>query len=347
MSDIRKILVTGASGFIGAHLTAALASRGDQVRALYRRKEAPPELREIADRSEGRVELFNADLTDAARAAQAVAGVDAVIHGAALASDWGRLELFIKMNYDATVLLLEAAREAGAKDFVYLSSAQVHGYGNHVDTTEFGPYYPIKYPYQITKRMAEEYALAQNTRSFRSTAIRPCNVYGPGDRVSTYTMFDNIMGGFFGYIGSGNALTCPIYVGDLCSGVLAALDSPESGGQAVLLTDGMKVSWKEYAHAMFDALGSKKKPTSCPGPIAYAAAGVMTAAARIMHSAKAPPLTMYVVEQGSRNFHFSNAKARDLLGFEPKVFYEEGLALTAKAYLEERETKGKAVGSRR
>jgi 2-alkyl-3-oxoalkanoate reductase len=331
-----KVLVTGASGFIGSHLAAALAGRGDSVRALYRRKEAPRELRALADSEGGGVELFKADLGDAPRVAEAVAGVDAVIHAAALASDWGSLELFMRSNYDATTLLLESAREAGAAAFVYFSSAVVHGFGPHVDSTERGPYYPLKYPYQITKLMTEEYALAQNTRNFRVTAIRPCNVYGPGDRTSTYAMYDAIMDGVFGYIGPGSALTCPIYIDDLCAGALAALDSPASAGEAILLTDGQKVSWRDYARVMFGAVGSKKRPTSLPRPLAYAAAAAMTSAARLFRSKEAPPLTMYRVEQGSQDYHFSNGKARELLGFEPKVFYEEGLVLTAKAYLEER-----------
>jgi 2-alkyl-3-oxoalkanoate reductase len=336
----KKILVTGASGFIGSHLCSVLAARGDRVRALYRRKEAPPELRAVAERHAGSVELFNADLGDAARVREAVTGVDAVLHAAALASDWGSLELFTKANYDATVLLLEAAREAGTRSFVYFSSAVVHGFGPHVDTTETGPYYPIKYPYQVTKMMTEEYVLAQNAQDFRTTAIRPCNVYGPGDHTSTYHMFDAIMDGVFGYIGGGSALTCPIYIDDLCAGTLAALDAPAAGGQAILLTDGMKVSWKDYVRVMFAAVGSRKKPTSLPRPLAYAAAGVMTAAWRVFRSPVAPPLTMYRVEQASQDYHFSNAKARELLGFEPKVFYEEGLALTARAYLDERANRG-------
>jgi nucleoside-diphosphate-sugar epimerase len=348
MNTPKNILVTGASGFIGSHLVLSLAQRGDRVRALYRRKEPPEELRTIAAHYPSHVELFNADLGDSERVKEAVRGIEAVIHAAALASDWGKLELFIKANYDATVLLLEAAREAGAKTFVYFSSAQVHGYGNHVDTTERGPYYPIKYPYQITKQMAEEYVLAQNTSSFKATAVRPCNVYGPGDRTSTYAMFDAIMNsGIGGYIGSGATLTCPIYIDDLCSGALAALESPESAGQAILLTDGMKVTWRDYSMTMLDSVGSKKRPLGLPKPIAYGVARIMTAAAKAVRSKKRPTLTSYVVEQGSQNFHFSNEKARDILGFKPTVFYEEGLVLTAKAYLADREKRLAAMNERR
>jgi nucleoside-diphosphate-sugar epimerase len=337
----RLVLVTGASGFIGRHLCAALAARGDSVRALYRRKDPPPELIALGESAAG-FEFFRADLADETRVREAVRGVDAVIHSAALASDWGRLQLFMEANYDATETLLEAARDAGCGTFVYLSSAVVHGFGPHVDTTESGPYYPMKYPYQISKRMTEDYVLARNSAGFRTTAIRPCNVYGPGDRVSTYRMYDAIMEGVFGYIGEGKALTCPVYIDDLCSGVLAALDRPETGGEAILITDGQKVAWRDYVRAMFASVGSKKKPTSLPKGFAFAVAWLMTLGARAIRRRDPPPLTMYRVEQGSRDYHFSNEKARRLLGFEPRVFYEEGLALTAKAYLEERALAGSA-----
>jgi nucleoside-diphosphate-sugar epimerase len=346
----RLVLVTGASGFIGQHLCAALAARGDSVRALYRRSNPPPELLALAEagaadgaapRGGGRVQLFKADLADEALGREAVRGVDAVIHSAALASDWGRLGAFMETNYEATARLLGAARDAGCGTFVYVSSAVVHGFGPHVDTTEVGPYYALKYPYQITKRMAEDYVLARNSDGFRTTAIRPCNAYGPGDRTSTYRMYDAILDGVFGYIGAGEALTCPVYIDDLCAGVLAALDRPEAAGEAIIITDGQKVAWKDYVRAMFAAVGSLKRPTGLPKSLAFAAAWLMTLGARALRRPEAPPLTMYRVEQGSQDYHFSNGKARELLGFEPRVFYEEGLARTAKAYLEER-----AVASR-
>ena len=335
MADAPTVLVTGASGFLGSHICAALVARGDTVRALYRRREPPAALRELpADR----VELFPADLSDPARVREAVAGVEAVIHSAALAADWGPYDLFKRHNVDATVTLLDAAEAAGCRRLVFISSAVVHGFGVHVDSTEDGPYYPLRYPYQQTKKLAEDLALALNRDAFRVTAIRPCNVYGPGDRTSTYAMYAAILDGTFGYIGGGEAYTCPIYIDDLCRGVLAALDRPEAGGEAIILTDGEKVRWRDYVQVMFEAAGTAKRPVNLPKAFAFAAAGVMPGAAKLLRSTCAPALTLYRVEQGSRHYHFSNAKARRLLGFEPRVFYREGLRRTAEAYLAERVT---------
>jgi nucleoside-diphosphate-sugar epimerase len=332
----QRILVTGASGFIGGHLCRHLAERGEIVRALYRRRDPPAELKALAEAHPASLELFNADLADEDRVAEAVSGMDAVIHSAALAADWGGYELFKSSNYDAARYLAAAAAAAGVPVFVYLSSAVVHGFGSHVDTTEEGPYFPLKYPYQITKLMAERELLRMNRVGFRVVAIRPCNVYGPGDRTSTYAMFEAILSGIFGYIGAGEAFTCPVYIDDLCAGVLAALDREETGGEAILIGDGQKVRWKDYVEVMYEAVGTRRRPIAMPKVLAFAGAAILSFGARLIGSPVAPPLTTFRVEQGSSDYHFSPAKAKRLLGFEPKIFYREGLMRTAQAFLAER-----------
>lgn len=340
------ILVTGASGFLGSHLCAALTARGDRVRAMYRRERPPAELAALAaaDGASGKVELMRGDLDDPQAAGRAVKGARAVIHTAALASDWGDEALFRAANVGATMRLLDAAEREGCATFVHISSAVVHGFGPHMETTEEGPYHPLRFPYQTTKLEAERLVLARDRPGFRTTAIRPCNVYGPGDRTSTYAMFTAILDSTFGWLGDGSAFTCPIYIDDLCSGVLLALDAPEAGGEAILLSDGEKVQWRRYVEIMFGAVGSGKRPVGLPVWVAWPVAAVMTFLWRAVRAKNAPPLTLYRVEQGSRNYHFSNAKARRLLGFEPKVFCEEGLALTAKAFLAERAERTRQAG---
>jgi nucleoside-diphosphate-sugar epimerase len=329
-SDVKKIVITGASGFLGRHLCKQFVELGYHVRAIYRRAQAPDELMQLSTRG---LELVNLNLQLPSAADSVCQGMDIVLHSAALAYDWGPYDLYKQANIDVTEMLLDSAERMGCQDFIFISSAAVHGFGPHEDTTEDGPFYPLHYPYPITKLIAEKSVLTRNRPGFRTVAIRPCNVYGPGDVTSTYTMYQTILSGSFGYIGSGKAYTCPIYIDDLCKGVQLVVESDKLGGEAIILSDGTKVSWRDYTKTMFEAIGSLKKPVSLPRPLAFTAAGVLTLGAYLIHSKKAPPLTKYRVEQGSTNYHFSNEKAKRVLGFSPKVFYQEGLKRTAEAFL--------------
>lgn len=325
-----SMVITGASGFLGLHLCRTFAHLGYQVRAVYRRRRPPEELLGLASIG---VELVNADLQEAGASERVCENMDIVLHCAALAYDWGPYEQFKRANIDITDDLLTASRLAGCHTFVFLSSAAVHGFGNHVDTHEEGPFFPLRYPYPMTKYTAEQHVLASDRPGFKTVAIRPCNVYGPGDQTSTYSMFAAILDGVFGYIGGGTAYTCPLYIDDFCQGVRLVVESDRLAGEPIILTDGTKVSWHAYTKAMYDAIGSAKHPFSIPKSAAFLAARIMGFGANVLHSRKAPPLTLYRVEQATSNYHFSHEKARRVLGFSPTVFYEEGLALTAEAFL--------------
>jgi nucleoside-diphosphate-sugar epimerase len=325
------VLVTGASGFIGGALCERLVDSGYEVRGLHRRARVPPRLAALEQRG---LLALRCDLVGGEGLEPALRGVKSVIHLAALAYDWGPKEDFERSNVDATRALLKASRESGIGRFVYLSSAAVHGFGRHVDTVEDGPFYPHDSAYQSTKLEAERLVLKEDGPGFRTLAIRACNVYGPGDETSTYEMFRNIEEGVFGYVGKGEALTCPVYIDDLCEAIVLALEREELGGLPILVSDGQKVTWKEYAGRMYELAGGKKKPVSLPAPLALATAKSLEAGWRVAgkKTGKAPPLTVYRIKQASSDYHFSNARARALLGFEPKVFYREGLARAYEAY---------------
>ena len=281
----------------------------------------------------GSVELFRADLADAVEFAKAVRGVDAVIHSAALATRLGPARALHPGQLRRHENAARGRARAGCRTFVYISSAVVHGFGHHVDTSERGPYYPLKYPYQITKMMAEEYVLARNAEGFRTTAIRPCNVYGPGDHEHLPDVRRH-HDGIFGYIGSGASLTCPIYVDDLCeaSWRRSAAPARRPGYHSHRRPESLV---ERLCPRHVHAVGSKKRPVGTPKSLAYAAAWLMSTGARAIQRQTRPLLTLYPIEQASQDYHFSNEKARELLGFEPRVFHEEGLARTAKAYLQE------------
>ncbi|MEW5817673.1 MAG: NAD-dependent epimerase/dehydratase family protein, partial [Spirochaetota bacterium] len=181
------ILVTGASGFIGGHLAHQLFNGGYKVRALYRREKLTPRL--ISLQAMG-ADIRRADLTIPEQRQAVLEKVDAVVHVAGLPSDWGDFKIFKRVNYDITAEILMEAEKAGCRVFVYISSISVHGFGEHRGTTESGPYYPLISHYQQTKKMAEDFVLRQNKNTFRTCAVRPGNVYGPGDTTVFFRIFD-------------------------------------------------------------------------------------------------------------------------------------------------------------
>ena len=169
-------LVTGATGFIGGALAAALRDHGDDVRGLVR---DPDRARGVAPDG---VELVTGDVTDPASLRAAVAGVDRVFHTAGLVGDWLDPRAARRVNVEGTRNLLAAADAAGVGRFVHMSSLSVLGTRHHHGTDETGAY-GYGDPYTDTKVDSERVV-----REFRSLSdmetvcLRPGFVYGPGDR---------------------------------------------------------------------------------------------------------------------------------------------------------------------
>ncbi|RKX79817.1 MAG: hypothetical protein DRP87_01660 [Spirochaetes bacterium] len=339
----RFVLVTGASGFIGRHLARVLMERGYSVRAVYRRENPPLMLKELETKG---AELLRLDLSVGENLLRAVSGVDRVIHAAAIASDWGKYEIFHKYNYEMAISLLEASKESGCSVFVYLSSVSVHGFGNHVESTEEGPYYPPVSFYQETKKKAEDYVLAQNQtgydkegnklsgRALKTTVIRPGNVYGPEDGTTFFPIFEAMERGIMGYIGKGHTLTCPVYVEDLAEAVILAMEKEESAGKCFNITGGERVTWRELLKYCSSLLGCKPPVLSIPVPAAFFLAHLMEFIFKMIGIKSAPPLTLYRVAQLSHNYHFNISRAEKLLGFKPKIPWKEGFKRTVLDYLE-------------
>ncbi|HUX14594.1 MAG TPA: SDR family NAD(P)-dependent oxidoreductase [Spirochaetia bacterium] len=333
-----RVLLTGASGFIGGHLAAELARRGYRVRALYRREKIPEELAQLNKQG---VETVRLDLAASAEILagelqKALEGIEAVFHVAALAGDWGPLDRYTRQNFDATVTLLEAARLSGCRKFVFTSSIAVHGFGPHNESTEDGPYYPLIVPYQTTKKMAEEFVIRQNGQGIATTAIRPGNVLGPRDTSVSFLLFDAMEHGLRGNIGGGKSLTCPVFVGDVVDAQIRALENPAADGLIFNVTSGEKVTWAEYLAYAGELLGLPPPKLNLPLWLARSIAVSLESFYRLFSIKSAPTLTRYRVNHVAYDYSFSIERARRVLGYEPTVGWRKALELTAKDYLRRR-----------
>ena len=304
-------------------------SEGHQIKCVYRRKNPPENLLRL---QESGATLIQADLTNIDIFDELLRGVSTVFHAAAIASDWGSYDQFRKANIDATVNLLEKAEELEVKKAIILSSISVHGFGNHSDSTEDGPYYLLTSNYQRSKLEMEKQAIKYNSKKMAVTIIRPGNVYGPGDTITMYPIFNAMKKGYMGYLAGGGKLTCPVYIEDLIDALLSAWKKDKANGQIFNITGGEKVTWKMLSDHSAYHLQIKPPGMNIPANIALTLATILEKIFLIVKSKTAPPLTTYRVSQLVNDYHFCMSKAEKVLDYKPKISLKEGIELTVDHY---------------
>ncbi|HAR44750.1 MAG TPA: hypothetical protein DCS05_00895 [Nitrospiraceae bacterium] len=322
-------LISGVNGFIGSHMAERLLKEGHRVRGLVR---ATSDLEFIRGLD---IELFTADLADISSLEKALRDIDIVVHVAGLASDWGPYEHFFDVNVIGTRNIAKAAARNRVKRFVHISTAAVHGFRGFRSADETFPFADTPFAYCETKQIAEQWLfdLARST-TMAVTAIRPGNVFGPRDHTFIEKYLDALMAGKIAYIDEGVHWTCPVYVENLVEGIVRACFEPGAAGEAMLLTDGLQITWKEFTEPFADLLGVKRPRHSVPYRVAYALAFFLEAAYKLFRISTPPLLTRYRISNGGRDYHFSIEKAKRLLKYGPSVGFDVSVQRTVTWYLQ-------------
>lgn len=324
----RRALVTGATGGLGLAVVGALTAAGYAVRATGR----DPGARSRLDAMGAEVAL--ADITESGTAERLCEGVDAVFHAAALSSPWGPPDLFRRVNVTATERLLGAARAAGSDAFVFVSSPSVYARPkDQLGLTEADP--PAGRPmnaYAATKGEAERLVLAGNATGFATVAIRPRAIVGPDDRVLLPRVLRLVRKGGFPVLRGGRALIELTDVRDAAQALLLA-DARRGavGGQAFNISGGRPVAVRDLALRLGEALGRSVRLRPVPVDLAMAAAALMERVCGLLPGRPEPPLTPYGVAALAYSQTFDLARARELLGYEPRHDPLETAAAVARA----------------
>jgi nucleoside-diphosphate-sugar epimerase len=319
-----RIALTGATGYTGGRLLAALVARGHTVQALVRAGSPRP--------SGAQALWVEGDLRDRAAADRLVDGAEAVMHVAAVYRTAGHPDDYYReVNVGGTESLLEAAARGGVRRFVHTSTVGVHGDVQDPPADESSPIAPGDI-YQSTKAEAEARAMAfHRERGVPVAVVRPGAIYGPGER-RLLKLFRAIARGRYAIVGSGRAFYHPVYIDDLLEGYLLALDRPEAVGEAFILAGPRYVSQRELADVVARHTGGRVLPFRVPAaPLRWAGALVE---AVCLPLGLEPPLHRRRVEFWTKSRAFSIEKARRVLGYAPKVDLDEGVARTARAYRE-------------
>ncbi|APS00537.1 NAD-dependent epimerase/dehydratase family protein [Pajaroellobacter abortibovis] len=246
-----KIFVTGGSGFLGSHVVEQLIERGYQVRALVRATSNSSHLTSLPQ-----VELVEGGLGQVDQLANALRGVDGVIHCAGLVKARNEVEFFdVNVKGTQNLLSLAARHAPSLKRFVLVSSLEAVGPspdGTLLDDQHVPN--PVTC-YGRSKLAAERVALAMKDR-LPLTIVRPTGIYGPRDK-EILSVFQSVARGVLPMFGEGYNTVSMIYASDAALACIKAFERDVPSGSAYFINDGVVYTWREALEDVERALGKR------------------------------------------------------------------------------------------
>lgn len=315
-----RILVTGGTGLLGGRLIPRLVDDGHQVFALTRSTSSHAGLQAMGSTP------VDADLESGAP--PVLPAIDAVVHAAAMFRFSGPRKPFFRTNTDGTAALLKAARFAGAKTFVYISAAGIimdDGGTPIRNADESAPTFPNHFSaYLASKARAERLVLAANQPGFRTIALRPPAIWGPGDPFSS-ALPDAIGSGRFAFIGRGDYAFSTCHVDNVVEAIRCALERGE-GGRAFFIKDQEGQTFRAFVASLASLQGlSIDKLRSMPYWLASTLGRLLDAIWAVARKDGDPPISRSMIRMIGRAFTIDDTAARRELGYIGRTSRADGL----------------------
>jgi UDP-glucose 4-epimerase len=305
-----KYLVTGAAGFIGSNIVAALTARGDTVRALDNLATGRWELLKRVVRDMSMVETITGDIRDPAAVATAMRGIEVVLHQAALGSVPRSIENPVEsdeVNVHGTVTVLDQARRASVKRVVFAASSSAYGDTPTLPKREDMPASPMS-PYAVTKLTCEKYmTVFASLYGLETVSLRYFNVFGPnqlpeGPYAAAVPRFvhASLTGVPITVFGDGEQTRDFCFIDNAVSANLLAADTKKKlAGEVVNIAGGRRIGLNELIREIGRVLGTSldvRHVDPRPGDVRHSLADI--------------------------------SRAKELLGYEPLVRWEDGIPRT-------------------
>lgn len=312
----RTLLITGIGGFIGLRAAELALAQGMKVRGLQRSAQQAKKAQDLG------AEVIVGNVIDPATAKQVCQGVDVVLHTAAVVKEGGSLQHFREVNVGGTINMALAAKNAGVKTFIHLSSVMVYGFNYPNRIAEDGPLCGDNNPYCQTKIEGEKELLQLNyPPEFGTIIIRAGDVYGPGCIPWIVRPLLLMRQKLFALANGGQGIINHVYVDNLIEAIFLAAEK-EAYGEAFNITDGRETSCKEYFTRLAE-IGGVSMPFSLP-------AGVLKSVLRLRCLAqtlvgKNTDVLPDSIDFVTRPHLYSIAKAQTMLGYQPKIGLDEGM----------------------
>jgi farnesol dehydrogenase len=320
---MKRVLVTGTTGFLGNRLVRRLADGDSRIHAFYRSEE------KIRGWEHENISFFKGSLEDQDSIESAMQGCEQVFHLAAFAAPWARdNSRFDRENVGGTVNILKSAIKQGVKRLVYTSTAGVLGPSNGQLNTEAKKFTGKHYThYDRTKAMAEEMVREYTGKGLEAVIVNPTRIYGPGilnPANSVTLMIRSYVEGRWKIIpGDGQSIGNYVYIDDVIDCMLLAMKNGCPGER--YLAGGENLSFNEFFNAIAKVSGVKHRLYKIPAPLMILVAGTMLGMAWL--TGKPPRITPAFIRRYRQDWAVSTEKAERELGYRP-IKFEEGLIST-------------------
>ena len=318
MGETRRILVTGATGFLGQVICRRLRADGHDVIGFGR------DLRRGAQLTELGAQFVRLDLSDLASHDPGPAA--AVIHAGALSSAWGSAAAFQQANVEGTRAAIAMARRSGARRFVLISSPSVlFRFADQIDLTETAPLPRPVNVYAASKAIAETLVLA--AKDIGPVVLRPRAIYGAGDTALLPRLIRAARRGPLPRLRAGRAITSLTHVEDAAEAAILSLsDAPGIAGEIFHIAGPEDVPISRVVMEASAAAGVEVRWRDMPWWPALAGVRLLEGLALLTPGRPEPPITAYGLGILGFSQTLSIDKARQRLDYRPKIDFAEGLA---------------------
>lgn len=307
-----KCLVTGANGFIGSKLVYRLHREGYDVTGLIHNN---------IDSKYSYIKYVKGDITSLDSLYSIWENYDIVFHCAAFVKDFGRKKNFYEVNVRGVKNLVKLCKEHGIERFIHLG---------HIP---YGKLLPLDY-YSETKEIAERFLIREyNSNKFPVAIIRPGNVYGPGGSPWVDKITEKLVNKQIWLIDKGRGIFHYTYIDNLIDALILASRNDKATGEVFDITDGENnITWREYLYLLSDIL-------KCHPPIhdiSRNTAIIVSYVSMFLYllSGIPPIVTPFIVQVLSNRKIISIDKAKDILGYNPKIDFQQGMENTRRWLLD-------------
>ncbi|MFC1516238.1 NAD-dependent epimerase/dehydratase family protein [Thermodesulfobacteriota bacterium] len=326
ISPSQKVLITGATGFLGQRLVNRFHHEGARVIAASRTAVSKANL------FPSDVQPVDMDITNPDTLPSVLENVEIVIHAAAKVGDWGRPQTFVESILNGTENLLNALNREKLKQFIYISSVAVYGSDRAGVMKEDLEVDVLPWPYAAAKAAAEKVVMEFYSHyNIPVTIIRPANVFGPGSGIWTDRPAEIIRKGMMN-LPSGFGKSNTVFVENVVEGIVCACTHPAAIGEIFNISDDYLVGWDEF-FLNYAAVFGKSKIVVLPVWLMKATAILLESISGL--TGKPPLITRIAIDFLRFRGTYSIEKARRLLGYQPPFSRDKAFRIT-REYLEEK-----------